>query len=348
MDLKREHIRAIIYYEWNDIKEAKQIYERIVSRLGDNIVSKSTVEYWVRQFRSGLESFKDDNHSGSPVRIKTEENIEIIDDLIKKDPKITFDTLAEMSGLTRGTIQRIIHEDLKLNKRFCTFVPHPLKKEQKAMRLEICHQNLNLWKNKGIQILEKIITGDETNVYYYDAPTRTESKVWVCEGETPPKIVKREKSIGKILYAIFFNTDGLVKAIKLEGQKNVTALWYTTECLPKVFESFPKGSRLLLHDNASSHTAKLTIEYLAANKIKTLPHPPYSPDLAMCDFWLFSGLKRDLRGLKFGSVQALNEAVMAYLESIEKSAWREAFHMWKRRMERCIKAKGDYFDNSEP
>ncbi len=339
MDLKREHIRAIIYYEWNDIKEAKQIHERIVSRLGDNIVSKSTVEYWVRQFRSGRESFKDDNHSGRPVRIKTEENIEIINDLMKKDPKITFDTLAEMSGLTRGTIQRIIDDDLKLNKRFCTFVPRFLTKEQKAIRMEICLQNLKLWKNNGIQILDRIITGDETYVYYYDAPTRTESKVWVCEGETPPKIVKRDKSIGKILYAIFFSTDGLVKAIKLEGQKNVTALWFTSECLPKVFESFPEGSRILLHGNDSSHTAKLTIQYLNSNKIKTLPHPPYSPNLAMCDIWLFSGLKCDLRGFTFGSLQALDEAVMAYLESIEKSAWRKSFHMWKRRMEWCIKAK---------
>ena len=91
--------------------------------------------------------------------------------------------------------------------------------------MEICHQSLKLWKNRRIQILDKIITGDGTFVYYYDTPIRTESKVWVCDGEIPPKIVGKDKTIGKILSAIFFSTDGLVKAIELEGQKNVIALY---------------------------------------------------------------------------------------------------------------------------
>ena len=192
--------------------------------------------------------------------------------------------------------------------------------------------------------INRIVTGDETYVHYYEAPTHRESKIWVFEDEDPPQVVKRDRTVGKVLYAIFFRRTGLVQAVKLEGQKSVTALWYTTQCLPKVFGEAENTGLILHHDNAPSHTASLTSEYLAKNNIKTIRHPPYSPDLAMCDFWLFAGLKRNLRGRAFQSEGDLDEAVLDYLNSIPESDWSGAFDMWKSRMERCIEAEGDYFE----
>ena len=56
---------------------------------------------------------------------------------------------------------------------------------------------------------------------------------------------------------------------------------------------------LLLHDNAAPrHRARATIQYLEGEKWQVLPHPPYSPDLAPCDFCLFSTLKTGLVGKK--------------------------------------------------
>ena len=44
---------------------------------------------------------------------------------------------------------------------------------------------------------------------------------------------------------------------------------------------------VLHHDNAPAHTALSIREFLAKKNIPVLPHPPYSPDLAPCDFCLF-------------------------------------------------------------
>jgi len=49
-------------------------------------------------------------------------------------------------------------------------------------------------------------------------------------------------------------------------------------------------------------------EFLAQN-ITTLPHPPYSPDLAPCDFFLFPKLKTHLKGYHFGTVENVPAAV---------------------------------------
>ena len=100
----------------------------------------------------------------------------------------------------------------------------------------------------------------------------------------------------------------------------------------------------LHHDNAPAHTAARTLDFLAQQKIRLLPHPPYLPDLAPCDFFLFPKTKEKLRGRQFSSHE---EAVGAYLEAVNdvpEEAWIEAFSSWFRRMEKCIRVHGEYFE----
>ena len=57
---------------------------------------------------------------------------------------------------------------------------------------------------------------------------------------------------------------------------------------------------VLHHYNAPAHTALSIREFLVEKNIPVLPHPPYSPDLALCDFYLFSKLKFKLKGYLSG------------------------------------------------
>jgi hypothetical protein len=56
---------------------------------------------------------------------------------------------------------------------------------------------------------------------------------------------------------------------------------------------------VLHHDKAPAHTALSIREFLAKKNIPTLPHPPYSSDLAPCDFYLFPKLKSKLKNSSF-------------------------------------------------
>ena len=46
----------------------------------------------------------------------------------------------------------------------------------------------------------------------------------------------------------------------------------------------------LLHDNASAHKARIVTDFFESEKVTVLPHPPYSPDLAPCDYFLVPNL----------------------------------------------------------
>ncbi|GFT30036.1 uncharacterized protein TNCV_715071 [Trichonephila clavipes] len=122
---------------------------------------------------------------------------------------------------------------------------------------------------------------DETGMTFYDVPTRQESKVWVLEDDLMPLMVKSQPAMKKVMYAVFFRSTELIKAIKLEGQKTVTANWYTTNNFPEILQEVSVRGLMLHHDDVSSHKAGLTAEILKQKQIKVIEHPPYSRDLAM-------------------------------------------------------------------
>lgn len=75
-----------------------------------------------------------------------------------------------------------------------------------------------------------------------------------------------------------------------------------------------------------------------------LPHPPYSPDLAPSDYWLFADLKKMLQGKKFGSNEEVIAETEAYFEAKDKSFYKHGIEMLERRWKDCITLKGDYVD----
>ena len=89
---------------------------------------------------------------------------------------------------------------------------------------------------------------------------------------------------------------------------------------------------------------RLWIPPLEEQGITLLPHPPYSPDLAPCDFWLFPKIKGAIAGKLFHRIQDLAKAVNSELRRILASEYHDCFMKWRRRMERCIEAGGEYFE----
>ena len=66
---------------------------------------------------------------------------------------------------------------------------------------------------------------------------------------------------------------------------------------------------MLHHDNAPCHTAISVNEFLAKKRISVVPQSPHSPDLSLCDFFLFPKLKFHLKGRHFGTVDNIQKVV---------------------------------------
>ena len=74
--------------------------------------------------------------------------------------------------------------------------------------------------------------------------------------------------------------------------------------------------------------------------IKTVPQPSYCPDLALCDFWLFLKLRR----CRYETTEEMKEAVTKVIDILTQEDFYDAFLKLLERYNKCIAARGEYFE----
>ena len=84
---------------------------------------------------------------------------------------------------------------------------------------------------------------------------------------------------------------------------------------------FKSGQWHFHEDNAPVHNSILVTDYLTKMGIKAVVHPPYSPDVAPCDFWLFP----KLRGCCYETIEEMKEAVTKVIDMLTPEDFHGVF-----------------------
>ena len=161
---------------------------------------------------------------------------------------------------------------------------------------------------------------------------------------------RQSKSTQKLMMIPFFDSMGIIYIHWVPTGITVNKEYYI-EVLrefrktfrrkrPELFES---GQWHFHQDNAPVHKSILVTDYLTQMGIKTVSHPPYSPDLAPCDFWLFPKLKENLRGNRYSTIEDMKEAVTRVLNTLTQEDFQGAFQKLLERY-KCIDVGGEYFE----
>ena len=75
---------------------------------------------------------------------------------------------------------------------------------------------------------------------------------------------------------------------------------------------------------------------------EVLPHPPYSPDLAPSDYWLFGAMKKPLRGRTYETLQQLATPIYKWRSDALKELFAAGLEKLSLRWAKCVELKGDY------
>ena len=86
---------------------------------------------------------------------------------------------------------------------------------------------------------------------------------------------------------------------------------------------------------------------MTKNRIVTINHSPYSPDVAHCDFYLFGKLHLAIKGKHCADVDAIQKASTVTLNAIPKDDLKKSFDNLLDRANRCIQCEGDYFEDDQ-
>ncbi|CAH2010580.1 unnamed protein product [Acanthoscelides obtectus] len=279
----------------------------LLSVFGNEAPHQSTISRWYEEFKRGRVSLSDDHRVGAPKTAVTQENVDAVRKLIIEDRHVTYCEIEASLKISKTSIQKILYEELGV------------RKLQKPARVNWCQKTLDRLNSGNSKNVYSIVSGDESWIYCYEPENKRQSGVWVLKGEEKPtKMV-----------ATFVSKAGHIATIPLNEQRTVTAEWCTTICLPKVITELrkinPEGRIILHQDNASSHTAQKTRQYLTEENVELLNHPPYSPDPSPNDFFTFTKIKNRLCGQRFLSPEEAVDAFKNVVLDLAENEWNKQY-----------------------
>jgi len=107
-----------------------------------------------------------------------------------------------------------------------------------------------------------------------------------------------------------------------------------------------QNQNLIIHHKkkAPSNRSFKVSQFLANKNMTVIPDPPFSPDLAPCDFFLFPKLKLRMTGRRFDTNEEIQKESQRLLDTFPKRDFQGCFQAWQKRWDRCIRAKGEYFE----
>ncbi|VEN60324.1 unnamed protein product [Callosobruchus maculatus] len=329
------------------------VFRMLTVAYGEATLDQSNVYRWYKMFSEGREDVNDEERAGRPSTSTTDENIDKVKKIVLANRRITVREVAEDLNISIGLCHSILTNDLGMSRVPAKFVPKLLNFDQKQHRVNIAQEMLDSVRDDP-NVLQRVITGDESWVYGYDVETKAQSSQWKLPHEPRPKKARQVRSNVKVLLTVFFDCRGVVHHEFLSQGSTVNQEYYLQvmrnlrEAIRQKRPDLWKNKNWLLHhDNAPAHTSLLVREYLAKNNTVMVPQPPYSPDLAPCDFFLFPKLKRPMKGRRYATIDEIKTASKEELNKIRKNDFLSASRIEKKRWHKCIISEGNCFEGDK-
>jgi histone-lysine N-methyltransferase SETMAR len=348
--MEKIEVRAIIKYLCLKKLTTQEIHEDMIITLGESAPAYSTVAKWVAEFRRGRQSTEDEPRCGRPQVVATPETVERVQEIVISDRRLTLEQIAATVRISESTVRNIIVNVLGMKKISARWVPRMLTDENKRQRLDTSTELLALYKQDPSNFLARLVTQDETWVHHYSPEQKRQSMEWHHAGSPPPRKFKSTPSAGKVMASIFWDCDGIILIDYLSKGETINGNYYANllQQLREAIKTKRRGKLgkgiLLLQDNAPVHTALVAKSAARSCGFQLLPHPPYSPDLAPSDFYLFPKLKSELAGRRFETDDDVISAVETFFDYSDKSFFLTGLQMLEKRWTKCIEVEGDYVE----
>ena len=120
--------------------------------------------------------------SGRPKEVTTDENVEIVHNLVMCDRRRDLQTFASKVGISFGAVQTILTDILGMSKVSATWVPRMLTDDQKRCQLDISKYLLSRY--------DRVVTQDESWVHNFDPESKMQSVRWKHSGLPLPRSLR--------------------------------------------------------------------------------------------------------------------------------------------------------------
>ncbi|XP_025155718.1 histone-lysine N-methyltransferase SETMAR-like [Harpegnathos saltator] len=213
MEVKKEKIRYILQYHYDQREQADQAAKKICAVYGPNTVSNATAKRWFQRFRSGNMDVEDETRSGRPIV----ENVDKIMEIVESDRHASFYSIAQELKISQKTVWNHLHKAGL--KKLDVWVPHELTQKNLLDRIHACDSLLKC--NEIDPFFKRVVTGDEKWVTYEN---NRRKRLWSKRGEPVQTIAKPGQEV----------TLEIIQGIRLN---NLMVIYYINEAIFLMFQN---------------------------------------------------------------------------------------------------------------
>ena len=308
--------------------------------------AKTTV-YWVLAKLDAEGKVQRSCHSPCNDRKGTKTFLAGLKKSIKADPTQSMSKLAKKRNVSHRTISRAVIEDLGMSSyiRRCRNL---LIAHSRAIRVERCPKLLNHLKNKGGHVC---IFVDEKK-FIVDEVANCQNTRVIAYDPSDVRPVMQSKNPASVMVFAAVASDGRVLPLHLikTGLKINTAEYLNIlndVWLPWIHRYYDATKVMLVQDSVPAHGAKQVQTYLKENLPLFVPKdiwPSISPDLNVCDYWLFSVIERKSNVNPHSNVKSLKASIRRAFQNLDADEVKRSCSKFYQRISIIIVAKGDHIE----
>ena len=206
-------------------RNAKECPSELTEALGNRALPYRTVARWAAAFQLGRVANADMRRTGLPRTVRTDVARAMIAQCLKDDRRWSLQELQANTGIDQATVHKILREDLHMRKIAAKWVPYALTEQQKLCRYETCI-NLETYQKEGENLLNNIITIDETWVRVYEPELKSQSAEWRHEVSPQRRKFRRNPCPVKLMVILSYDVQGVILCHFVPHAETVNAQYY--------------------------------------------------------------------------------------------------------------------------
>ncbi|EPB73072.1 transposase [Ancylostoma ceylanicum] len=200
MTATKSSIRERLLHEYQLGHSAAVGRRNVCATFGQDVLKKSTAEFWYKKLREGSTEVKEWHRAGRPRSM----NRALVIEAIEGNPTFTTRILASSFHYSHTIVEKILCEaGFKVHQR--KWVPHDLTPFQKQRRFECARDLLDRYRKQPF--LDRIVTCDETWIAFDNRRMRKQG-LRSCQKPTP--VPKPSMSQQKVMLCVSWWIGGII------------------------------------------------------------------------------------------------------------------------------------------
>lgn len=329
---------------------ATAVHQELVQAWGDAAPTERSIYRWFQSHRESNDAdFDDRPRSGRPTSTRTAEHVKMVEKLVKEDHHLSSRDIADLLDIDHVTVLRILKDELHLRNVCAVWVPHALTDENRRLRVTCAKQLRRELLGLGEDKYNLYAVEDETWVPWTPLRSKAENRTWITPNEPREHVVRPALTSKKTLLLVAFtpnkrfSVSAVPEGSTINAQRMIDFIRHTGD-LWRTLRSHPIHLEDVYWqmDNARPHSAMTVQDYLHHRRTNILWQSPYSPDLNLCDRFLFSWMKAELRKSNFTSPEEVETITLQVLRSFAEDAIQAEVDKLIDHCQMVIESHGDY------